>query len=382
MSSNGAARALDRVVADDAVREVLRFAVPRKGRWEEQGLAFLESCGLKVRRESDRQLTAGMDGLPGVTVISQRAEDILLQVADGRVDIGITGLDIVHNLQGEEDDVVILVEDLGFSAGAVVVAVPDSWVDVSTLADLADVATEMRERGDALRVATSFPVLARRFLYGKGITHFTFVQLAGGVEAAPNVGFADIVVDVTSTGTTLRENHLKVLRNGIVLRFQACLVGNRRALRASAEKRELTRRIVELIEARLRSQGYYSITANMRGASEREVAQALLASPVTRGQRGPTVARVFTADDFDPAHETSSRWFAATIIVGAHDLQAAIDHLREVGGASISVLPVRYLFDAHSSHYERMLVELGVATSATGATPALPAGRAHAGVSP
>ena len=356
MSTDGAVKTVATAMAVGPADERLRFAVPRKGRWEEQGLAFLESCGLKVRRESDRQLTAGMDGVPGVSVISQRAEDILLQVADGRVDIGITGLDIVHNLQGEADDVVVLVEDLGFSSGAVVVAVPDTWVDVTTLADLSDVAAELRERGQELRVATSFPNLARRFLYEKGITHFSFVQLAGGVEAAPNVGFADIVVDVTSTGTTLRENHLKVLRNGIVLRFQACLIGNRRALRASQEKRELTRRIVELIEARLRSQGYYSITANMQGASERDVADALLASPVTRGKRGPTVARVYTAD---PTGGTGE-WFAATVIVGSQDLQAAIDHLRSVGGSSISVLPVRYLFDERSSQFEHMLAELGV----------------------
>jgi ATP phosphoribosyltransferase len=339
--------------------EVLRFGVPRKGSWQDQGLAFLENCGLKVRRESDRQLTASLGGVPGVTVVLQRAEDIVNQVADGKLDIGLAGYDQVRELLGEATDVVVLHDALGFSMGDVVVAVPDSWIDVSTLADLADVALELRERGDDLRVATSFPNLARRFFYSHGISHFSFVELAGGVEAAPNIGFADIVVDITTTGTSIRENHLKVLRNGVVMRFQACLIGNRRALAASAAKREPTRRILELIEARLRGQAYYSITGNLRGASEEDVAAALLRSPATRGRRGPTVARVFTADPLDP---DGGAWFAATVIVESGDLQPAVDHLRAVGGSGISVVPLRFLYDERSHRYETLLAELGVKT--------------------
>jgi ATP phosphoribosyltransferase len=345
--------------------EVLRFGVPQRGRIGEQALPFLESCGLRVRKESERQLTAGIDGLPGVTVILQRAEDILRQVADGKADIGITGMDIVHEVLGERGDVVVLHDNLGFSASELVVAVPDSWIDVSTVADLADVAIEMRERGDELRVATSFPNLARRFFYAHGITHFSFVQLTGGVEAAPGVGFADVVVDVTSTGTTLKENRLKVLRNGTVFQSHACLVGNRRALAEHREKRELTRRILELIEARLRAQEYFSITANLQGASERDVARALLQSPATHGRRGPTVARVYTEEDLARAGSGEPGWFAATIIVGAADLQAAVDHLRAVGGSGISVVPLRYLFNQRSERYEALLAELGLRPAPT-----------------
>jgi ATP phosphoribosyltransferase len=135
-------------------------------------------------------------------------------------------------------------------------------------------------------------------------------------------------------------------------------VGNRRALAASAEKRELTRRIVELIEARLRAQGYYSVTANMRGTSEREVADALLESAPTRGMRGPTVARVYTAEEHGSGW-AETHWFAATIIVGADALQSAIDHVRQAGGSGMSVVPVRYLFDERSQHFARVLAELG-----------------------
>ena len=169
------------------------------------------------------------------------------------------------------------------------------------------------------------------------------------------VNVADVIVELTVSGVSLRENRLKVLRNGLILHSECSLVGNRRALAASPAKRELTRRIVELIEARLRAQGYFSVTANMRGRSERDVADALLGSPATRGMRGPTVARVFTAE---PEPDGTS-YFAATIIVGAEALQPAIDHLRDAGGEGMSVVPVRYLFDNRSQHVARVLSELG-----------------------
>ncbi|HEX2184170.1 MAG TPA: ATP phosphoribosyltransferase, partial [Chloroflexota bacterium] len=335
------------------VGEGLRFGVPTGKRFEERALQFLDSCGLSVKRAHERQLTADFSGLPGVTVIVQRARDILTQVTDGKLDAGITGMDLVEEFGHEGGDLVILYKDLGFSAVNVELVVPDSWVDVVSLADLADVAATMRERGDELRIATTFPRLTQRFLYQKGITHFTIVPAEGGVEAAPSVGFADVVSDVIESGVSLKENRLKLLRNGRILHSEACIVGNRRALAGSRTKRELTRRILELIEARLRAQDYYSVTANLRGESEAEVARALLASPVTHGRRGPTVARVYTEDG-------DERWFAATIIVDTGSLQPAIDHLRAVGGSGISVVPVRYLFDERSHVYEAVLAELGV----------------------
>jgi ATP phosphoribosyltransferase len=232
-----------------------------------------------------------------------------------------------------------------------------------------------------LRIVTIFPRTTQRFLYEKGITHFSIVPAEGGVEAAPGVGFADVIADVVETGVSLKENRLKVLRNGTIMQSQACLIGNRRALAASAEKRDLTRRVLELMEARLRAQDYYSVTANLRGTSEVEVARALLSSPATRGMRGPTVSRVFTADDAaetggagpvgEGAGEGASarasegagggetHWFAATIIVGARALQLAIDHLRQVGGSGMSVVPVRYLFDERSRSFETALEAIG-----------------------
>jgi ATP phosphoribosyltransferase len=356
--------------------EVLRFSVPSGRRFEGRALDFLESCGFRVRKETERQLTAELGGFPGVTVVFQRARDILTQVSIGKADLGITGLDFLHEFAAEDDDLVVVADSLGFSSGDIVVAVPNTWVDVTTLADLSDVAAAMRERGQALRVATSYPNLARRFFYDKGITHFSVVVTEGGVEAAPIVDFADIIVEFVASGVSLQDNRLKVVRNGVVMHTEACLIGNRRALAASPEKRERTRRIVELIEARLRAHEYYSVTANLRGRSEAEVARALLGCPATRGMRGPTVARVYAPDDpagsANGAGPAAGSWFAATILVDAAYLQEAVDHLRAVGGSGMSVVPVRYLFDQHSHRYAALLAELGVEDARRTRAPALP----------
>ena len=335
--------------------ETLRFGVPTGRRIGPAALEFLDSCGLHVRQQSERQLTATVNGLPGVIVTLQRTSDIVRLIADGIVDIGLAGRDFVQEYAPEGADIVTLYPQLGFSSGDVVVAVPDTWVDVTTLADLADVALSMRERGEQLRVGTAYPRLAQRFLHEKGITYFSIVLTEGSVEATPWVGSADLIVELTVSGDSLRENRLKVLRNGVILHSECSLIGNRRALAASARKRELSRRIVELVEARLRAQGHYSVTANMRGGSEREVALSLLASPATRGQRGPTVARVYTAAEDGDA---DAQWFAATVIVEADALQEAIDHLRAAGGSGMSVVPVRYLFDARSQHFAAALEQL------------------------
>lgn len=335
---------------------ILRMGVPSGRRIEPAALSFLEGCGLRVRKESERQLSAGISGLPGVVVFLQRARDIVTQVTDGDLDIGLTGVDFVSEFGIEGDDLVVLDPNLGFSSGDLVVAVPDGWIDVTSMVDLADVAVTLRERGQLLRVATSYPRLAQRFLYEKGITHFTIIAMDGGVEAAPGAGFADVIVELTVSGVSLKENRLKVLRHAVVMKTQACLIGNRRSLTTHPAKRELARRILELIEARGRAQGFYSVTANLRATTETEVAEKLLGSPATRGRTGPTIARVFSASEGpDGGH-----WFAATIIVPSRDLQAAVDHLRAAGGSGISVLQLRYLFDEQSHRVLELNRELGV----------------------
>lgn len=334
----------------------LRVGISSKGEFEAETRAFLAGAGLPVRRPNPRQYTGHVGNLPGAIVLFQRTADIVVKVADGSADIGITGYDIVAEYCQDETDVVVLLGDLGFRPSRLVVAVPSVWLDVSTLDDLADLAVDFKRRGRELRVVTKFPNLTRDFLYRHGVSYFTLVQAEGALEAAPAMGYADFIVDITETGVTLRDNHLKILAGGTVLESQACLIGNRRTLAASRGKREALRQFLELAEARLRVRDYRVITANIQGESDAAVAQHVLARVETAGVAGPTVARVFPKTAVDGQRG----WFAVNLIVETRLLLSAVDHLRRSGASGITVVRPDYVFEQASSAYVTLLRELGI----------------------
>lgn len=335
-------------------RDVLRLGIASKGEFEVDTRRFLDGAGLPVRRPNPRQYTGRVGNLPDATVLFQRTADIVVKVAEGSTDIGITGYDIVAEYCQDESDVLILLPQLGFRASRLVIAVPSAWLDVSDVEDLADLAVDFKRRGRELRVVTKFPNLTREFFYRHGVSYFTLVQAEGALEAAPEMGYADLIVDITETGVTLRDNHLKVLAGGTVLESQACLIGNRRRLAASAAKRETLRQVLELCEARLRVQSYQIVTANIQGVSEEAVARHILAQGETAGIQGPTVARVFPKG----AVSGPANWYAVTLVVEAPMLLRAVDHLRKSGASGITVVRPDYVFDAHSTAYLKLMHEL------------------------
>jgi ATP phosphoribosyltransferase len=310
-----------------------------------------------------------MHGLPtgAAEVVFQRASDIFEEVNAGTVDLGITGYDLVAEHRAEEDDVVVVHAELGFRRCALVVAVPEGWVDVSSVSDLAEVAVELRANGREMRVATKYPNLTRQFLYDRGITYFDLVEVSGAIEAAPALETADIICDLTSSGVTLRENRLKTVGAGIVLESQACLIGNRRTLVGSPERLEATRGLLELVEAYLRSRRQVSLTANIRGESAESVARRVSASGGAAGLRGPTVARVFPKDGADG---NDGEWFALTIIVPEDVLLPTVESLRRAGASEITASEVRYVFEHRSWVFEALRRQLGV--SAPGSQPERP----------
>lgn len=334
------------------VPDELRLALPSKG-MEEETLRFLAAAGLTVDRSNPRQYRARLRTPPGVTVLFQRAGDIFAKVDEGSVDLGITGYDVVAEDQHEDSDVAVLYRELGYGRCALVLAVPDGWVDVSSIADLAEIALGLRARGRELRVATKYPNLTRQFLYQHGINHFTIVASEGALEAAPTMGYSDIVADLMSSGVTLRENRLKTIAGGTILHSEACLIGNRRLLAASESKLARTRAILELIEAYLHGRNYVSITANVRGESEEAVARRITADETIAGLRGPTIARVF------PKVGGERGWYAVTVVVRRDLLLTAVEHLRRAGAAEMSVVDVHYVFEHRCWSYEALERQLG-----------------------
>lgn len=208
----------------------ITLAIPSKGRLKEQALEKLAATGLRVRLpEDERKYRARIDGRDDIEVMFLSASEIAGEIGQGMVDLGITGEDLVReNLAEWETRAEILVR-LGFGQADVVVAVPDIWLDVDTMADLDDVAADFRQRhGRRLRIATKYWRLTQQFFSGKhGIQVYRIVESLGATEGAPAAGSADIIVDITSSGSTLRANHLKVLSDGVILCSQACLVASK-----------------------------------------------------------------------------------------------------------------------------------------------------------
>ncbi len=327
--------------------ELLRVAIPSDGEMYESTLAFFAECGLSVNRGNSRQYTGTLRSVEGVQVLFQRVADITSKVEEGSADVGIVGLDRFAEAHIDDGDGIIVCEDLAYSRCELVMAVPQAWIDVLEMADLADLALDFRERGRDLRVATKYPRLTQRSFYSRGINYFTVVQSSGTLEAAPLMGFADIIVDISATGTTLRENQLKTLVDGTLLRSQACLIGNRRTLAESPAKQELARHLIERMEGYLEARHFFSVTGNVQGESADHVARAVLDKAELAGMKGPTVAQVYTPEGDD--------WYAVTVVVPQASIQEAVDHLRSIGGVDISVLQPRYVFPGASPVFQRLL---------------------------
>ncbi|MDG4853610.1 MULTISPECIES: ATP phosphoribosyltransferase [unclassified Mesorhizobium] len=217
---------------------MITLAIPSKGRLKEQSLEVLAKAGLAVTLpQDDRKYRARIEGLDNVEVAFLSASEIAGEIGQGAVDLGITGEDLLReNLAGWEARAEIVAR-LGFGHADVVVAVPDIWLDVDTMADLDDVAADFRQRhGRRLRIATKYWRLTQQFFSLKhGIQVYRIVESLGATEGAPAAGLADVIVDITTTGSTLRANHLKVLGDGIILKSQACLVASRKVRDAADE---------------------------------------------------------------------------------------------------------------------------------------------------
>ena len=248
----------------------LRLALPSTGALFEGTSKLFSDCGLSIRRANSRRYTADVPQLPGVDVLFQRQSDITIEIDGGSADIGIVGLDRFYESRLERGETVLIHKDLGFGNSKLVIAVPDAWLDVTSMADLADIALEFRSKGRDLRIASKYQRLVKRFLNQNDVNYVSMVHVSGGLEAAPVIGYADVIADITATGRTLRENDLRILIDGTVMESQSVMVGNARTLANDQNKLQNIREILGKIDANLRTRDYQSISAKIEGQSESE----------------------------------------------------------------------------------------------------------------
>ncbi len=209
----------------------LSLAVPSKGRLQDQAAELFARAGLTLRKVGhERGYRGALESLDGAEIVYLSSAEVVNQLKAGRVQLGITGEDLIRETLPDVDAAVDFLAPLGFGRADVVVAVPDCWIDVSGMEDLEDVAAQFaRAHGRRLRVATKYMNLTRRFFAAHGVASYRIVESVGATEGTPAAGTAELIVDITTTGTTLRANHLKVLEDGLILRSQAHLMASRAA---------------------------------------------------------------------------------------------------------------------------------------------------------
>jgi ATP phosphoribosyltransferase len=220
----------------------LILALPSKGRLMEQCATALARAGLSIAKSgSVRGYRGEIAELPDVEVNFVSSSEIAHFLQQGTAHLGITGEDLVRETIPDCEARVSFLKRCGFGHADVVVAVPICWIDVGSMADLEDVAAQFaRVHGRRLRVATKYMNLTRRFFARQGVAGYRIVESVGATEATPAAGTAELIVDITTTGTTLRANHLKVLDDGLILKSQAHLFASRAALwdAAAAKRRD------------------------------------------------------------------------------------------------------------------------------------------------
>lgn len=211
--------------------ERLILGVPSKGRLMEQTAEAFAAAGLTLRKTgNERGYRGEIAELPDVDVAFISASEIAWNLKTGRVHLGVTGEDLVSEQMSDAATRVVFLRKLGFGHADVVVAVPDCWIDVRTMADLAEIALPFRRaHGRWYRVATKYLNLTRRFFAAKGLADYRIVESLGATEGTPAAGTAELIVDITTTGTTLAANGLRILDDGLVLRSEANLIASNAA---------------------------------------------------------------------------------------------------------------------------------------------------------
>ncbi|MDA8771356.1 ATP phosphoribosyltransferase, partial [Candidatus Pelagibacter bacterium] len=191
------------------MKNLITIGLPSKGRLKEKAVAFFDDRGLKVlQSKKERNYFASVENKSNIKIIYLHAKEIIQRLGDGTLDLGISGLDLLNESEKNLQDKINIKQKLNFGEANLVVAVPDDWIDVQTVADLEEVAFDIRsKRNTRLRVATKYPNLTNNFLISKGVTQYKLTPSLGATETYPFIGSSEIITDITSTGKTLSDNN-------------------------------------------------------------------------------------------------------------------------------------------------------------------------------
>jgi ATP phosphoribosyltransferase len=319
----------------------LILAVPSKGRLQQNAEAFFARAGLElVKPRGARDYRGAIAGFDDVEIAYLSAAEIATQLSQGAAHLGITGEDLIREMIPQSEESVILIAGLGFGFANVVVAVPQAWIDVRTMADLDDVATAFRLKHERkMRLATKYANLTRDFFAAHGIVDYRIVESSGATEAAPAAGTSEMIVDITTTGATLAANGLKTIEDGVILRSQANLVAARAASWQQTH-RETARLLLDRIAAQKRAEAFAEVRTRFTGLNDKLLSAARNKFGVETPFGGPTSSGMLT------------------LHCPPDNVQALANFLRENGAQAVSVAALDYVYSCDNSLYAKLAAEL------------------------
>ena len=226
------------------MKNIINIGIPSKGRLRADILKIFKKNKLNLISErGERDLLGSIKNLPNIKILYLHAREIVERLGDGSLDIGFSGYDLLKESEINIQNKINVVKKYGFGKATLVVAIPDTWIDVQTVADLEEISFQFKDKKKKhLRVGTKYPNLTREFLFSKGVTQFKLVNSLGSTEVMPFTGSAEIIVDITSTGETINANNLRILKDGEILKSETCMMSSK-----SASKNKVVKKLVKLL---------------------------------------------------------------------------------------------------------------------------------------
>ena len=203
----------------------IRIGIPSKGRLRKDVLKIFKKNKLKLISErGDRDLFGSIKGQPNIQIIYLHARQIIERLSDKSLDIGFSGLDLLKESEINIQKNIKICKKYPYGRASLVVAIPDDFIDIYSMSDLEEVSFEFKEKKNRrIRVSTKYPNLTREFFYNKGVTQFSIVKSIGSTEIEPFTGGCELITDITSTGSTLAANKLRVINDGYILKSELCM---------------------------------------------------------------------------------------------------------------------------------------------------------------
>ena len=215
------------------MNKVINIGIPSKGRLRESVLNIFKKNKLNsISKRGDRDLFGSVKGKKNIQIIYLHSKEIIERLADKSLDMGFSGLDLLKESEINIQKNIKVFKSYPYGKATLVVAIPNDFIDIFSMADLEEVAFEFKDKKKRrLRVATKYPNLTREFFYNKGVTQFSLVKSVGSTEVAPFTGSSELITDITSTGSTLAANNLRIINDGYILKSELCMMVGKSSLK-------------------------------------------------------------------------------------------------------------------------------------------------------